>query len=302
MCWRNSASIVREDKNVRLLLLFVLPVCLLAQNWETAKDLPGVDVAGLNPDQKVAVLKVLREESCNCGCSMKIAECRFKDPQCSYSRSLADRVVKELKAGKTLDQVRVIVAELAKEAPAQRKVLEDPVSIATQGAPSRGPAAAKVTIVEFSDFQCPYCSMAAPKVLALADLFPKDVRVVFKQFPLDMHNQAEVAAEASLAANAQGKFWPMHDKLFANFRRLSRQNILQWAAEAGLDVPKFTADLDSHKFRAAVQKEMNEGMKAGVMGTPTFFINGKRYNGAMEPEIVKPLIEAELRPRRAATK
>ncbi len=276
-------------------------VCLLAcsapgQDWKSAKELPGTDLSGLSPDKKLAALKVLREESCNCGCNMKIAECRFKDPQCSYSRSLTLEVVKGFKAGKSLDQVRGLVEEMAKQAPAQRKVLEDPVPISIEGDPFRGAPDAKVTIVEFSDFQCPYCAIAAPKVLALVDTYPKDVKVVFKQFPLDMHRQAHLAAEASLAAHAQGKFWLMHDRLFANFRQLSRDNILRWAAESGLDVPRFTQDLDSGKYRARVDKEMREGMDAGVMGTPTFFIDGKRYNGAMESDAVKPFIEAELHP------
>jgi protein-disulfide isomerase len=271
-----------------------------AQSWQAAKSLPGVDLTGLTPDQKSAALKVLREESCNCGCSMKIAECRFKDPECGYSRSLAAEVVKDLKAGKTLDQVRVIVAELAKQAPAARKVLEDPVPIEIQGDPFRGPANAKVTIVEFSDFQCPYCAMAAPKALSLIDRFPNDVKVVFKQFPLDMHSRARMAAEASLAAHNQGKFWPMHDKLFGNFRQISRENVLKWASECGVDMARFTQDLDSKKYAGAVENEVNQGMEAGVMGTPTFFIDGKRYNGAMEPDVVAPLIEAELHPARAA--
>ncbi len=281
---------------MRLMLTVAFSLGVLAaQDWQTAKELPGVDLTGLSPDQKSAALKILREESCNCGCSMKIAECRFKDPQCSYSRGLSTEVVKDLKAGKSIDQIRVIVAEMAKEAPAQRKVLEDAVPLATKGAPFRGQPNARVTIVEFSDFQCPYCSIAAPKVLALVDRFPNDVKVVFKQFPLDMHRSARLAAEASLAANAQGKFWELHDKMFANYRQLSRDNILKWAADSGLDVAKFTQELDAHKYTATVEKELSEGMNAGVMGTPSFFINGKRYNGPMDPEVVKPIIEAEIK-------
>lgn len=279
---------------LKLILLGAIAITLSAQNWQTAKDLPGIDMTGLTPDQKEAALKVLREESCNCGCDMKIAECRFKDPQCGYSRALAGEVVKDLKAGKSLDQVRVLVAEMAKNAPAARKVLEDPVPINIQGDPFRGPANARVTIVEFSDFQCPYCSVAAPEILSLVDKFPGKVKVVFKQFPLDMHKRARFAAEASLAANAQGKFWQLHDLMFAHFRQLTRENILQWAGQAGIDRERFVADLDAHRYAPKVEKELNEGMNAGVMGTPTFFINGKRYNGAMQRDIVAPLIRAEL--------
>lgn len=284
------------DVNIRLLLAALAAAgAMIAQPWESARELPGIDMTGLSADQRVAALKVLREESCNCGCSMKIAECRFKDPQCSYSRALALEVVKDLKAGKTLDQVRAIVVELARKAPAERKALEDPVPLRIQGAPFRGPANARVTIVEFSDFQCPYCSLAAPQVLALVDRFPGQVKVVFKQFPLDMHRAAHLAAEASLAAHAQGKFWPLHDRMFANFRQLSRENILKWAGEAGIDRAKLAADLDSRKYAARVDQETQEGVNAGVMGTPTFYFNGKRYNGAMQMDVVAPIIEAELK-------
>jgi protein-disulfide isomerase len=272
-------------------------VLLTAQTWQTATELPGLDLSGLSPAQKAAALKILREEGCNCGCSMKIAQCRMEDPACSYSRSLAMTAIRELKAGKPAGQVRAKVHELAEQGPPP-KTLEDPVPISIDGDPFRGPADAKVTIVEFSDFQCPYCSAAAPAALKLVDQFSGRVKLVFKQFPLDMHKQAHLAAEASLAAHAQRKFWPLHDKMFANFRQLSRDNILKWAGESGLDVQRFTADLDSGKYRAAVDREIQQGTEAGVNGTPTFFVDGKRYNGPIEN--IGPVIEAELRGGSAA--
>jgi protein-disulfide isomerase len=137
--------------------------------------------------------------------------------------------------------------------------------------------------------------LSAPKAKAVAAQYPKQVRLVFKQFPLDFHSQAFAAAEASLAANAQGKFWPLHDKMFANYRQLSQENILRWAEESGLNISAFKADLKSGKYRATVEKETKEGMAAGVMGTPTYFINGKRYNGPFEADVLKPILEAELK-------
>jgi protein-disulfide isomerase len=281
--------------------LFTSLACvgLAAQTWQTAVELPGIDFSGLSAAQKTAALKILRDEGCNCGCAMKIAECRIEDPACTYSRSLAATVIRELQSGKTAAQVRAKVHELATQGPPPPKTLEDPVPISINGDPFRGPANAKVTIVEFSDFQCPYCSAAAPAALKLVDQFPNRVKLVFKQFPLDMHKQAHLAAQASLAAHAQGKFWPLHDKMFANFRQLSRDNILKWAAEVGLDLPRLTADLDSGKYRAAVDRETQEGETAGVNGTPTFFINGKRYNGSIEH--AGPIIEAELKGAGPAT-
>ncbi len=276
-----------------LWIVLCAAVLLTAQTWQTATELPGLDLSGLSPAQKAAALKILREEGCNCGCSMKIAQCRMEDPACSYSRSLAMTAIRELKAGKSADQVRAKVHELAEQGPPPPKTLEDPVPISIDGDPFRGPADAKVTIVEFSDFQCPYCSAAAPAALKLVDQFSGRVKLVFKQFPLDMHKQAHLAAEASLAAHAQGKFWPLHDKMFANFRQLSRDNILKWAGESGLDVQRFTAELDSGKYRAAVDREIQQGTEAGVNGTPTFFVDGKRYNGPIEN--IGPVIEAELK-------
>ena len=132
--------------------------------------------------------------------------------------------------------------------------------------------------------------------------YPADIRLVFKQFPLDTHSQAGFAAEAALAAHAQGKFWPMHDKLYANFRDLSPEKINQWAKEAGLDLVRFTMDMKAGKYKSAVQKELDEGLQAGVQGTPTIFVNGKRYNGPVETAALEQVLLAELKtiPTRAA--
>ena len=132
---------------------------------------------------------------------------------------------------------------------------------------------------------------------------PADIRLVFKQFPLDTHSQAGFAAEAALAAHAQGKFWPMHDKLYANFHDLTPEKINQLAKEAGLDLVRFTMDMKSGKYKAAVQKELDEGVEAGVQGTPTIFVNGKRYNGPVETGALEEVLQAELKavPTRAAS-
>lgn len=280
---------------MRLFLLGFLAAALTAQTWQSMTELPGVDLTALPPPQKSAVLKMLREQDCNCGCGLKIAECRAKDPQCSYSRSLANGVVREFQAGKSVDQVYTRLRQLQEQGALKPKVLEDPVPLHLDGAPSLGPANAAVTLVEFSDFQCPYCSLAAPKAVALVKAYPGKLRLVFKQFPLDMHSAANLAAQAALAANAQGRFWELHDRLFANFRTLSRENIVAWASESGLNVLKFQMDLTNGTYAAAVRKDQAEGEAAGVMGTPTFFLNGKRYNGPFEPETLKPLIDAELK-------
>jgi protein-disulfide isomerase len=235
---------------------------------------------------------MLQTEGCTCGCGMKLAECRVKDPSCGVSRKLSAAVVKETADGKDPAAVKAALERIANEPPA---VLDDPVKISTAGAPVIGPANARITIVEFSDFQCPYCSKAVAEMKEVMRQMPKDVKLVFKQFPLDSHSDAEFAAEAALAAQAQGKFWEMHDLLYAGFPDVSRRRIMLYAANLKLDVPKFTADLTSHKYRARVRSEEQEGETAGVAGTPTFFFNGRKYNATFESAQVVPLLKKELK-------
>jgi protein-disulfide isomerase len=278
----------------RTVLVAAVAVLCLAQGteWKKVDALPGVDFSGLSKPQQATVLAVVRTEPCACGCDMKVAECRVKDPACGFSRRLAAFAVRTASAGKPEAKIRAELEKYAKEPP---PVLDPPVKLSTAGAPFKGPADAKVTIVEFSDFQCPYCAKAAVQAEQVVQKFPKDVKLVFKQFPLDDHSQAALAAEASLAAQAQGKFWPLHDKMYANFRQINRARILVWATEAGLDLNRFREDLDSHRFAARVKAEEQEGEVAGVEGTPTFFINGKKFNGVFELTAIAPIVADELK-------
>jgi len=118
---------------------------------------------------------------------------------------------------------------------------------------------------------------------------------LFKQFPLESHSQAAFAAQAALAAHAQGKFWPLHDKLFANAKEISKEKVLVWAKELGLDMTRFAADLNSGKYRAKVDADAIEGVGAGVQGTPSFFLNGRHYRGRMEIDEVKPVLDSLLK-------
>jgi protein-disulfide isomerase len=268
-------------------------LCLAQEtDWKKVDALPGVDFSGITTPQVTAVLSVLRTEPCACGCAMKVAQCRVKDPACGFSRRLAAFAVRDAAAGKKEAAIRADLDKYAKEPP---PVLEAPVKLSIAGDPFKGPADAKVTIVEFSDFQCPYCAKAATEAAAVVQKFPKDVKLVFKQFPLEDHSQAALAAEASLAAQAQGKFWELHDKMYANFRQINRVRILAWATEVGLDMKHFQADLDAHKYAARVHIEELEGETAGVEGTPTFYINGKRFNGVFEAKAIAPIIADELK-------
>ncbi|MBL8955839.1 MAG: thioredoxin domain-containing protein [Myxococcaceae bacterium] len=160
--------------------------------------------------------------------------------------------------------------------------------------PSRGPESAKVTIVEFSDFQCPFCSKAHDVVEEVMAAYPGKVRLVFRHFPLDFHQQAPKAAEASLCANEQGKFWEYHDVLFKNQSKLQIDDLKAHAQGMGLDAQKFNECLDSGRAGATVKTDQEAGQKAGVNGTPAFFINGTVLSGAQPLEEFKRIIDAEL--------
>jgi protein-disulfide isomerase len=260
--------------------------------WKLVKEFAGLDQASLSAEQKRTLLDLLRAGGCTCGCTMHIAECRVKDPRCGRSRSLAAMVARELREGKNAATIRTSLEARMKEAP---PVLDEAVPIPIDGAPVKGPANAKITLVEFSDFQCPYCAAAVHHIDEVLAKHPADVRLVFKQFPLDIHSQAALAAEAALAAHAQGKFWPMHDKLYANFRTISQEKIDQIAKEIGLDMARFSNDLKSGKYKPVVEKELAQGEQAGVSGTPTLFVDGKHYNGPMETQALEEVLKAELK-------
>ncbi len=275
------------------LAIFVLQAAG-AVDWKTSAELPGVDLSGLSVKQKASALEILRDRGCSCGCSMKLAECRVMDPGCAYSTNLAITVVESVKAGKSKAETFAAL-DASKWAHLQeQKLLDDAVQIPVAGSPSVGPANAKITIVEFSDFQCPYCAVAIGEINALLKAYPTQVKLIFKQFPLEIHPQADLAAAAAIAAHKQGKFWPMHDAMFAHRNDLSRKSILLMAKENGLNVDRFESDLDSTEVRETVVRDVQDGDRAHVEGTPTLFISGQRYNGQVTLASLKPIIDAEL--------
>jgi len=295
--------ITRCLRALAIAALYVLgAAAVCAQDWNTLESLPAVDLSGLSPAQKATALKLIRARDCSCGCGMKVAECRVKDPNCYFSKGLASVIIASLKAGKS-EKEALADAEGSRFAHApEHKLLEDPIEIPTAGAPETGPDDAPITLVEFSDFQCPYCTLATPQLQLVLQAYPKQVRLFFKQFPLDMHSQAALAAAASVAAQEQGKFWQMHDALFASHSDLRRPTILALASAIGLDVKRFETDLDSADVRKAVAHDLEDGSNVGVMSTPTLFIDGQHYNGPIKLETLKPILDAELKHPASVTK
>lgn len=161
-------------------------------------------------------------------------------------------------------------------------------------APVRGQEQAPVTIIEFSDLQCPFCARVTPTLQELMKQYPDQVRWVFKSFPLGFHADSPLAHAAALAAQRQGKFWEMHDLIFANQRNLKRDNLLVEARSLNLDMDRFTVDLDSADVKQQLEADKKEGEGLGVNGTPAFFINGKSFSGAMPIEQFQAAINNAL--------
>ena len=187
------------------------------------------------------------------------------------------------------------------------------VTISADDDPFLGPEDAKVTVIEFSDFECPYCAAAMGTHDALIGQFksrdpsweaavPKlrelaaegKIKFVYRDFPLNSHQNAQKAAEATECANEQGKYWEMHDKIFENQTAIGVANLKQYAADLGLDTAAFNECLDSGAMAEEVQKDFADGQKYGVTGTPAFFINGTKISGAQSFSAFEQIIESEL--------
>jgi protein-disulfide isomerase len=293
--------LTRNVVRIAFLILLFGSLVLAADDWQTATNLPGIDLSGLSATQKASVLRVMRAQGCSCGCDMRMAECRVKDPGCGYSKGMAAVVIESIKAGKS-EQEAFDAAKASKwgHVP-EPKLLDDPVTIPVSGSPVLGPANAKITLVEFSDFQCPYCILAVPQIQAVMKAYPTQTKLIFKQFPLEIHSRAFLAASAALAANKQGKFWPMHDAMFAHHDELSRETFVKLAQEMGMDVARFEKDMASDEVKKAVEKDVDDGERAGVQGTPTIFINGQRYNGPITLDYLKQIFDGMLKDGKAQT-
>lgn len=190
-----------------------------------------------------------------------------------------------------------VIAELRKEYDVE--IFLEPVRIAftDEGATTKGPDDALVTIVEFSDFQCPACKGFNPTLTEVLKRYEKDVRVVFRQFPLrSIHPMAQKAAEAALCARDQDKFWDMHDSMFGDQRNLDIASLKNMAKEADLDTETFDACLDSGEYAPVVQADLNIGSKVGVSGTPAVFINGRVIAPGRVPSLIQmtSVIDEEL--------
>lgn len=194
----------------------------------------------------------------------------------------ASRLQKALNAG--------VLPEPAEELPNKRIVQP-----ALGKAPIRGTPGAPVTIIVFSDFECPFCGRFNETLEALRRQMPGQIRIAFKHFPLPFHVNAPLAHRAALAAGKQGKFWDMHDVLFRRQSGLKPEDFLRTARELSLDMARFQEDMESEGLKSELESDLQQGRQSGVSGTPTFFVNKRVYSGAISIEQLKSAVELELK-------
>jgi protein-disulfide isomerase len=211
------------------------------------------------------------------------------------------RIVEYLKNQKSEERRTAFISELKKKYKTTDTLKPPVVTVDTAGRPEKGGGAkAPITIVYFSDYECPFCGRAEASVDQVMKAYGDKIRLVFRDYPLPMHTNARPAAEAANCANAQGKFWEYHAKLFANQRELGADKLATYAEQVGLDKTKFADCLDKKPFSAAIDKDIADGQKVGVNGTPAFFINGRSLSGAQPFEKFKEVIDEELASKKGA--
>jgi protein-disulfide isomerase len=208
---------------------------------------------------------------------------------------LKPQIAAQLKARKAGVYRSNLIDRLMAKADVDIYIQRPRVEVEAANGPSKGPTNAPVTIIEFTDYQCPFCGRARPTVNEIVDTYKNDVHYVLRNFPLDFHNFAKKAAEAALCSRDQNKYWEYSKKLWENQQALGVDNLKKYAEDLKLDTKKFNECLDSDKTLPEVMKDQQDGAKAGVSGTPSFFINGQSLTGAQPVEAFKKVIDQELR-------
>ena len=217
-------------------------------------------------------------------------QARIKKPL----EEIKDAISSHLQRRAKDDMKKTFINELREKADVRVYLEPIRVEVSADDDPSMGPKNAPIQIIEFSDFECPYCKRGADAVRQVTEHYGDKVRLVFRDFPLSFHKNAKRAAEAAQCANEQGKFWEYHDKMFSGQRKLDRDSLVSYAQDFGLNVKNFESCLDSGKYSQEIQKDMSDGSAAGVKGTPCFFINGIYLSGAQPFESFKEIIDEEL--------
>lgn len=251
-------------------------------------EVRGLDLAALSSSERETFWAVANDELSPCGDPHSLAVCGRDRLSCRTCVPALNFLARLVTGGHPREQL----SELLRARYAASAV----VRISTEGAPSHGSAMAPVTIVEFSDYECPHCARAIPAIRQVVRDFAAQVRLVHMDFPLSGHTHAMAAAKAALAAGRQGKFWEMHELLFQNQRNLEPTDIERYATQLGLDMARFRADSASPEIERQIQATRREGERLQITGTPTIYINGRRFEFTLpdEREMLRLWIQEEI--------
>ncbi len=281
-------------KTIRRMVVLVCAVILLGPGPAGASDVPldgilGADPGTLDAKQLELAKTIMQTEKVYYGCKGTIAVCLAGKNESMTARRLAGMVVRKVKAGYDADKIHEMIEK--------RGLSMHPIKthqVTLEGAPSTGAASPSVKVVAFSDFQCPYCRKVLPRLEKLSGKL-SGVKLYFKHFPVKSHKLSVPAAQASMAAFAQGKFWPFHDLCYKDPDHLDKDDLFAKAKEAGVaDMAKFEKDFGKKEFLKIIETDKVEGLKLGVKGTPTVFIDGKLYTGETTYEDLKDVLSEEL--------
>ncbi len=270
----------RIMRNLAFTLALAIPLAAFAQ-------VPNVDLSGLTDGDKASFMKLLEKLPSACGKAQSLEQSLKSDPRCKRSVFAARYMVKLFLLGLLPSEVEEHYADRFGPGVYQYK------NIDVKDAPVRGDPGAPISIVEFSDFQCPHCKHAQPALERILEEYPQ-VKLYFKNFPIrGAHAYAQLAAQAAVAAGKQGKFWQYHDKLFnGDQEKESPSDLERYARELKLDIPRWKRDMVAAADK--VNKDRADGEKVNVDATPTLFINGRKFHGPPTYEELKDWIEEEL--------
>ena len=248
------------------------------------EQVPQVDTSQLTDVEKNLWLELINDQLSPCGDPTSVAKCATESKRCGAcvtgARYLARLVMEGYDRTTLVEHYR------------SRFGTKDKLPLEVDDSPSRGAPMAKVTVVEFSDFQCPHCAAAHPELARLLREFDGRVRLVYKYFPLSSHTRATAAAQAAEAARAQGKFWEMHDMLFEHQRELEDADIQKYATQLGLDMERFNRDLAAESNLKKVEADRALGVRLGIEATPSFFVDGRPFRES--PRNLAAYIKEEL--------
>lgn len=256
---------------IRLMLIVAgLALTSLALATPALAEMPGVNVKKLSTEEVGDLELMMKQGACPCDPKVSLLEC-IQKASCPAATGLANFGADKLRGGLGAEQTMKAVV---------KKYINDhvpPAAFDVAKTPFKGAKDGKIVLVEFADFECPRCGAVRLVLGEVVKAFPNDVKLYFKQFPIAFHQHAEAAARAALAAHQQGRFWAMHDMIFTNQAKLTATSFNDFAGELGLNLERFKVDMASPAIAKQVQSDRDEGMKSGLSGTPTVFINGRMF-------------------------